>query len=175
MELTAAEARRIVWEDHEDWEETDRWSEGSVGRWSEGIVGVFLHKPSGRHYQLTWTVGATEMQEEKPFEYSEPDPVEVEKKSVAVEKWMPVERGMSCTPPLDPPGLIANVHHDLLTEAVSQAVRGWSCEVPGGELGAGANWSIEGELTRLAGPVAGGDLVDALVDAVVRAVEGGAP
>lgn len=91
MKLTRDEAREVIYGDHEDFEAV----KGTVkiidqGRWSTASEGVFLHKPSGKHYLLNWSQGSTESQDESPFEYSDPDPVEVESKEVTVIEWVPV-------------------------------------------------------------------------------------
>jgi hypothetical protein len=90
MKLTRVEGADIVYNDHDDWERI----EGEVidtSRWSIHYEGVFKHKPSGKHYSLCWSVGATETQDEGPFDYDDPEPVEVVKKEVTVTKWVPVE------------------------------------------------------------------------------------
>lgn len=62
--------------------------------------------------------------------------------------------------------------HDTLRKVISQVLRGWFCEVPGGELGA-VDWSILGELRRAVGSGAAEELLDELTDRIVAAVEGG--
>ena len=76
MKLTPEEGRDIVWGDSEDWETIESYIEGTR-RWSEDWVGVFLYKPSKKMYQLKWSVGSTESQDESAFDYSDPEPVEV--------------------------------------------------------------------------------------------------
>jgi hypothetical protein len=94
MKLTGKEARDVIYGDSDDWEEVT----GTVlivdkSRWSIQKEGVFLHKPSKKHYEFYWQVGATEMQDEQPFEYDkEVEPVEVELKEVIIQKWMPVSQ-----------------------------------------------------------------------------------
>lgn len=60
-----------------------------TSRWSIHHEIVFQDK-DGKFYQTCYSEGATECQEEKPWEYK---PVvvctEVEKKDVVVEKWVP--------------------------------------------------------------------------------------
>jgi hypothetical protein len=60
------------------------------GRWSVGYTGVFQHTPTRKHYRLNWSRGATECQDESPFEYTDPDPVEVEQREVTAIQWVPV-------------------------------------------------------------------------------------
>lgn len=57
-------------------------------RWSIHYQGVFEYQ--GRFFKVTWSTGATELQDEGPWEYSDPDPVEVVKKEVTCEKWVVV-------------------------------------------------------------------------------------
>lgn len=87
MKLTGDEARDIVWEDHEDWEQIEAYPTGS-GRWSIWQEGIFLHKPTGKYYQFNWSFGATEQQDESPFEYEEEvEPVEVVQVEKVVKVW----------------------------------------------------------------------------------------
>lgn len=88
MQLTKEEGRDIVWNDHKDWKEVRR-EIVNHSRWSVGYVGVFLYKPSNKYYKLFWSIGATESQDERPFEYYDPKPVEVEKVIVKVAEWKP--------------------------------------------------------------------------------------
>lgn len=59
-------------------------------RWS--IMHEIVFKDNGKFYLTTYSVGATEMQLESPWEYeSKVECIEVELREVKVEKWMPVE------------------------------------------------------------------------------------
>lgn len=59
-------------------------------RWS--IVHEIIFEDKGKFYRTTYSVGATEMQWEKPWEYEEEvECTEVELKEVKVKKWIPVE------------------------------------------------------------------------------------
>ncbi len=92
MKLTSEEGCMAVYGDNEDWTmlpETKELVEQS--RWSIVYTAVFLHKPSGKHYRLDWSVGATEQQDEEPFEHSVPDPQQVIQVPVDKMEWMPVE------------------------------------------------------------------------------------
>lgn len=92
MELTSEQGRAIVYGDDNDWDEvsgTRQIIENT--RWSIVHEAIFLHKPSGKHYSLVWSRGATEQQDESPFEYDEPEPVEVELKEVTRMEWVAVE------------------------------------------------------------------------------------
>ncbi|MFF2834280.1 hypothetical protein ACFVSK_21150 [Cellulosimicrobium cellulans] len=59
-----------------------------TSRWSIHHKIVFEHE--GKFYLTHYSVGATEMQDESPWEYQdEVDSVEVELKEVKVMKWVP--------------------------------------------------------------------------------------
>lgn len=59
-------------------------------RWS--IVHEIVFEDKGKFYQTTYSEGATEMQDERPWEYDdEVECTEVELREVKVKKWMPVE------------------------------------------------------------------------------------
>jgi len=66
--------------------------EGEDGRsrWSIHCWGVFEHK--GKFYRTVFSVGATECQDERPYEYDDDDIEcpEVKKVPVIVEEWKPV-------------------------------------------------------------------------------------
>ena len=90
MKLSAEVAREIVYDDHEDWQEVTK-SMTDHTRWSVYYTGVFLHTPSGKHYWLHWSVGATEQQDERPFEYDkETEAIEVRQVEKVVVDWVPV-------------------------------------------------------------------------------------
>ena len=61
-------------------------------RWS--IIHRMIFKYKGRFYQVIYSKGATEQQEEIPFEYAaeEIDCPEVEQKEVKVKKWVLLEK-----------------------------------------------------------------------------------
>lgn len=89
MKITGDEAREMVYDDHEDFEEVES-SIIDTSRWSIIHEGVFKHIPTGKFYQTSWSTGATEMQDESPFEYeSEVELEEVEQQEVTVIKWVP--------------------------------------------------------------------------------------
>lgn len=93
MKLTPDEARSIVWEDNSDWETIEE-NVVDNSRWSIHKEGVFKHLPSGKFYELDWSIGATESQDESPFEYQTGDitPIEVELVEVLVKKWVSVKK-----------------------------------------------------------------------------------
>jgi hypothetical protein len=93
LTLSADEARRIVYEDHEDWDlvpGTEKITGNS--RWSLEKIGVFKHGLTGKHYRFGWSVPATEIQEEQPFEYEKEVVVlEVSLQEVTRQEWLPVK------------------------------------------------------------------------------------
>ena len=59
-------------------------------RWS--IVHEIVFEDKGKFYQTTYSEGATEYQDERPWEYEdEIECMEVEWKEVKVKKWVPVK------------------------------------------------------------------------------------
>lgn len=92
MKITADEAERIVYGDHDDWEEI-RGTEEIVeqDRWSTTFSAVWLHKPSQKYYSAYYTRGSTEVQEGMDLFPEDPDFYEVECREVTEKKWMPVE------------------------------------------------------------------------------------
>ena len=59
-------------------------------RWS--IVHEIVFEDKGKFYMTTYSEGATEYQDERPWEYeNEVKCTEVELKEVKVKKWIPVE------------------------------------------------------------------------------------
>jgi len=59
-------------------------------RWS--IQHEIIFEVEGKFYRTYYSVGATECQDERPWEYEdEIECTEVEKKLVQIEKWIPVE------------------------------------------------------------------------------------
>lgn len=90
MKLLSDEARDVVREDHEDWEKVESEIVES-SRWSIIYSGVFKHIPTGKYYAASWSVGATEQQDEQPFEYEdEVEFYEVVQKPVTVMQWVSV-------------------------------------------------------------------------------------
>lgn len=60
-------------------------------RWSEIHTMIFEHE--GKTYRSTYSCGATEMQDEAPYEYDDEEIVceEVELKQVMIETYVPVQ------------------------------------------------------------------------------------
>lgn len=60
-------------------------------RWS--VIHEIVFEDKGKFYQTTYSVGATEMQYERPWEYvDEVKCIEVELREVKVKKWVPVNQ-----------------------------------------------------------------------------------
>jgi len=96
MKLSEEEARQVVQEEHDAWTMLASTQEIiDQRRWVTTIQCVFEHRPTGVHYMFVWDRGSTECQDDyKPFEYGgDVTPVRVERKTITVEKWMPVEGG----------------------------------------------------------------------------------
>lgn len=77
MKLSKEEARDILCDSHEDWENISEKCTGER-RWVNCFTSIFRHVPTDVLYGVDWERGKTEYQDEQPFEYSEPDFYEVE-------------------------------------------------------------------------------------------------
>ena len=92
MKLTGEEARAVVWDETDDWEPVSSKEIINTSRWSLGVGRVFKHIPTNKFYMFYWSEGATEQQEESPFEYENfYSPQKVVEKEVVVKKWVGVE------------------------------------------------------------------------------------
>lgn len=90
MKLTKEEGQEMVWGDNPDFETVES-SVSDTSRWSVHYDGVFKHLPSGKHYSASWSVGATESQDESPFEYEDEVTIyEVVAREVIVTQWVGV-------------------------------------------------------------------------------------
>ena len=62
----------------------------STTRWS--VVHEIVFEDNGKFYQTAYFEGATELQDERPWEYEdEVECIEVELCEVKVKQWMPIE------------------------------------------------------------------------------------
>jgi hypothetical protein len=86
MKLSKEEGRLVVYGDHEDWV-TVKEEILETTRWSVLNLGVFMHIPTATHYEISWSVGATEYQYEPPFDCYEPELYEVEETEQVVTVW----------------------------------------------------------------------------------------
>jgi hypothetical protein len=93
-EFTRREAREVVqqWgEMGKRFEEVKREVMGT-GRWTVSYRGVYRDTETSKLWVFHWSEGSTEQQSEQPFEYTDPDPVEVKPTEVTVTKYVPVEQ-----------------------------------------------------------------------------------
>lgn len=89
MILTAEQARTVVWEDDPDFEPVEPSSITNISRWSVRYTQVFNHVPTDRHYRFDWSRGATENQDERPYEDENMvKPVEVVQKMIQRSVWV---------------------------------------------------------------------------------------
>ena len=90
MKLSGEEARNIVYDLDALWKRATKNVVEETTRWSIIKSAVFQHLPSGKFYEFWWSQGATETQDEAPFEYDdEYEPVEVVQKIVKRVIWEP--------------------------------------------------------------------------------------
>lgn len=89
MKLTKEQGQDLVYGDLEDWETVEEEIIDN-SRWSIHHSGVFKHVPTGKFYRTGWSTGATESQDESPFDYSEPELTEVVEREVIVKQFVPV-------------------------------------------------------------------------------------
>lgn len=89
LELTAEEARRVVYEDHGDFK-VIKDEIVDTGRWDEYHDTICEHIPTGKFFLFEWNQGLTESQPNRAFEdYTTYFPIEVEPKEVTVIKYIP--------------------------------------------------------------------------------------
>jgi len=90
LTLSSEQAREIVYQEDEEWTGVENQIiENS--RWSIIKEGVFKRASDGTFWKISWSEGATEEQEEMPFEYAkEVTFTRVEKREVTVERWVEV-------------------------------------------------------------------------------------
>lgn len=74
--LTADEARDIVYEDTSEYTVIEDSIE-STSRWSEHHLVTVQRLSDGKYFQDSYSQGLTESQDERAYEYSEPDFTEV--------------------------------------------------------------------------------------------------
>ena len=89
MNISVEDAREIAWDEHEDWEQVLEEITGQ-SRWSIDYMGICKHKPTNKTYRFYYSRGATESQDEEPYQYDdgEIDVIEVEQKEVSVMQWV---------------------------------------------------------------------------------------
>lgn len=82
LRLTPDEGRNVVWNDHDDFE-TVKTEIVDVTRWSLIYENIYKQKSSGKFFKTSYSVGATEDQDEPPYEYV---------KEAVFEEVFPVEK-----------------------------------------------------------------------------------
>jgi len=91
LTMTAAGARNAVLDEHCDFETLSTQIDGH-DRWAILKSTILHHFPTGNHYIANYRVGATEHQDEGPYEYDEyVDFIQVEAIEVTVRQWRNVE------------------------------------------------------------------------------------
>lgn len=91
MVFKKEELQKMAYEESERLEIVEKKISG-LSRWSIYYEVVFRDNETGKHYSSYYSVGATECQDESPYEYDddEIDCQEVELKEVLVKKWVAV-------------------------------------------------------------------------------------
>ena len=90
MILSSEDGRMVVYGDHDDYQTISEEIYGQ-GRWSIRKSGIFKRLSDETFWAASWSVGATEYQEERPFEYEDAEFTQVEPKEVTVIQYLPVE------------------------------------------------------------------------------------
>ena len=91
-EFSRETLQQVVWDDAEGFKKVSDVIEDTT-RW-EIVKTMVFQAPDGLHYQSTYTEGATEQQEQRPYEY-ESDTIEctqVQEEVVEVTQWVPVKK-----------------------------------------------------------------------------------
>lgn len=92
MKLSKGTAQEIVAGELGAWEEVSGTRQIIAhNRWSVVYTAVFRIIPDDKYYQTKWSIGATEIQGEEPFDYTDPIFIEVEQKEITEKKWVPIE------------------------------------------------------------------------------------
>lgn len=94
--LSKEDAQELAWggdvgEDGIGWTCETEETIDDHSRWCIFKSRVIRHTSSKRYFMLEWQVGATEYQDEGPFEYTDPEIYEVEKKAVTRTVWVKKE------------------------------------------------------------------------------------
>jgi len=81
LNLTSEDGRSIVYEDNPEFVTVENKVINN-SRWSIIHRIVIQRQADGKFFAARYSVGATESQDERPFEYNKPEFTEVEKKEV---------------------------------------------------------------------------------------------
>lgn len=90
LEITPEDARELLWEESDLYKIVENEIIGNR-RWSIDYQLVIKEIATGKYYMDTYSVGATESQDESAWEYSEPNFVEVEPFQETVTKYRKVK------------------------------------------------------------------------------------
>ena len=89
--ISVDEAREMVWGDSDLWR-TIETKIVDTSRWSIINEGVFHNKALDKYFRASWSIGATECQDERPFEgETSVTLTEVVQKEVLVKQWVTKE------------------------------------------------------------------------------------
>jgi hypothetical protein len=89
MKLTSEQGRSLVYNDLEGWDAVTEEEIVDTSRWSVFYSRVYKHIGTNKFYEMGYSSGATEQQDERPFEYDDPVLVEVKSVPTMVIKWLP--------------------------------------------------------------------------------------
>lgn len=91
--LTKEDAQDAVYGDNEDWVEVkNSRTIDDNSRWSIYESAIFQHLTDNKFYRFFWSKGATEGQDERPYEYDdEVEVYEVVQKEVTRLEWVEAE------------------------------------------------------------------------------------
>ena len=91
MKITGEEARNAVYGESETFELIQETLVDS-SRWSLSYEAIIKQNETGKHYSTNYEIGATESQDEQPYEYQDEVILkEVEEREVKVKQWVAVE------------------------------------------------------------------------------------
>ena len=91
LELTKEEARELLWGDLEGYKVVEN-DITSHSRWDIYYTIVVQRISDGKYFQDTYSVGATEYQEERPWDSSDPNFIEVVPVEKIVIEYIPIEK-----------------------------------------------------------------------------------
>lgn len=99
MKFSKTDLQEMAWGESERFTKVKDEVDGN-GRWSIYHSVIFKDTETGKHYSSSYSVGATECQDEKPYEYEsdEIECCEVVEKEVVVKQWVPAESGDEISP-----------------------------------------------------------------------------
>ena len=93
MKFNKETLKEIIYDDHEDFDVIQKEIVDTT-RWSTVEEAIFLDKTTNKYYATTYSYGATECQDESPYDCG-PDKIEVdevEPKEATVIKYVPIKK-----------------------------------------------------------------------------------